>query len=74
MTERDTDKYVTAERAATTLGVSERTIYRYAETGQLRTRKSGRRTMFPMTLTALHQICRPSDKAQIDEVARQAGY
>jgi excisionase family DNA binding protein len=46
MTERDTDKYVTAERAATTLGVSERTIYRYAETGQLRTRKSGRRTMF----------------------------
>ena len=46
MTERDTDKYITPERAAQQLGVSERTIYRYAETGQIRTRKSGRRTMF----------------------------
>lgn len=46
MTDKDTDKYITAERAAAQLDVSERTIYRYAETGQIRTRKSGRRTMF----------------------------
>ena len=46
MTDKDTDKYMTAERAAQQLDVSERTIYRYAETGQIRTRKSGRRTMF----------------------------
>lgn len=46
MTDSDNDKYITAERAASTLGVSERTVYRYAETEQIRTRKSGRRTMF----------------------------
>jgi excisionase family DNA binding protein len=46
MTTSDSDKYMTAEKAAATLGVSERTIYRYGETGQIRTRKSGRRTMF----------------------------
>lgn len=37
---------MTAEKAAAQLGVSERTVYRYGETGQIRTRKSGRRTMF----------------------------
>jgi hypothetical protein len=46
MTTSDSDKYITAEKAAAALSVSERTIYRYGETGQIRTRKSGRRTMF----------------------------
>ena len=46
MTDNDSDKYITLERAANQLGVSERSVYRYAETGQIRTRKSGRRTMY----------------------------
>ena len=46
MTSSDSDKYITAEKAAAQLGVSERTVYRYGDHGQIRTRKSGRRTMF----------------------------
>src|SRR3712207_6802000 len=46
MTEQDNERYITAEQAAEILGTSPRTIHRYGEGGQLRTRKSGRRIMF----------------------------
>lgn len=46
MTERDSDRYLTDEQAAQVLGVSNRTVHRYGESGTIRTRKAGRRTMF----------------------------
>jgi hypothetical protein len=44
----DEGRYITAEIAAERLGVSERSVYRYAdyEGGRLRTRKAGRCTLF----------------------------
>jgi hypothetical protein len=44
----DEGRYIMAEIAAERLGVSERSVYRYAdyEGGRLRTRKAGRRTLF----------------------------
>ena len=46
MTEQDNDRYLTDEQAANVLGVSRRTVHRYGESGDIRTRKTGRRTMF----------------------------
>ena len=46
MTEQDNDRYLTADQAAEILGTSPRSIHRYGESGQLRTRKTGRRVMY----------------------------
>lgn len=49
MTQQDEDEYLTPEEAASILGVSRRTVDRYATTGKLRRYRKRFRVMFLRT-------------------------
>jgi excisionase family DNA binding protein len=82
MTEQDNDRYLTADQAADILGTSGRTVHRYGEAGQIRTRKTGRRVMFHEG--DIHQLARdlqtqrrgpdPDEVDRLREMVQQASY
>lgn len=82
MTQNDSERYITAEQAAQIIGRDSRSVHRYGESGTIRTRKAGRRTMFHAgdvqrladDIGAQRRALAEDDAAQLRNQLQQATY